>query len=216
MPYYVRRMCRDDIPQVNEIDRVAFSTIWAPFNYEHELTNPLARYVVACSSEETFTVSHKPGTLPRFVAGIKRLFNAEAPLASADETIEVKPYVVGFTGFWVMAGEAHITNIAVREEYRRQGIGESLIISIMDMAAALNAEFVTLEVRVSNTIAQNLYRKYGFTEVGLRHRYYHDNGEDALLMSTDKLVSPSFMENLQQLKQAHAARWSIPFRETSD
>jgi ribosomal-protein-alanine N-acetyltransferase len=85
----------------------------------------------------------------------------------------------------------------------------------MDLASELNAEFVTLEVRVSNTIAQNLYRKYGFTEVGLRHRYYHDNGEDALLMSTEKLASTQFLESLQRLKEAHSKRWSIPFRDTA-
>ena len=85
----------------------------------------------------------------------------------------------------------------------------------MDLATDLRAEFVTLEVRVSNDVAQNLYRKYGFTEVGLRHRYYHDNGEDALLMSTENLDSPPFVDSLQKLKQAHSERWAIPFRDTS-
>jgi ribosomal-protein-alanine N-acetyltransferase len=209
-------MCREDVPQVNEIDQLAFSTIWTPFNYEHELSNPLARYVVACSSDETYRMIDSAKTANRLAARFKRLFNSNIPLPDERETIKVSPYIVGFTGFWVLAGEAHITNIAVRQEYQRQGIGESLIITVMDLASELNAEFVTLEVRVSNTVAQNLYRKYGFAEVGLRHRYYHDNGEDALLMSTENLDSPPFIESIQKLKQSHGEKWAIPFRDTSE
>jgi len=210
---YVRRMRREDIPQVNEIDRSAFSTVWSPFNYEHELQNPLARYIVACSTDEI--VEETSDTVfSRLASRLRQLFNNKDNLP-AKETIQNKQYIVGFTGFWVMAGEAHITNIAVRQAYRRQGIGERLLISIIDMATELNAEFVTLEVRASNTIAQNLYRKYGFSEVGLRRGYYHDNGEDAILMSTENLTSTSFTESLQQLKQVHFKKWAIPFEETA-
>jgi ribosomal-protein-alanine N-acetyltransferase len=115
--------------------------------------------------------------------------------------------VVGFASIWVMADEAHITNIAVRKDYQRQGIGELLIISIINLAAELNADIVTLEVRVSNLPAQGLYNKYGFMEVGLRHGYYTDNHEDAMLMSTSSISSTPFRAQLQQLKQAHARKY---------
>jgi ribosomal-protein-alanine N-acetyltransferase len=120
-----------------------------------------------------------------------------------------KQYIVGFAGFWIIAGEAHITNIAVRELYRRQGIGELLLISIIDLAIELNAQLITLEVRASNTAAQSLYYKYGFIQVGLRRGYYADNKEDGTLMSVENITSASFQAHLQQLKQAHSRKWGI-------
>ena len=81
--------------------------------------------------------------------------------------------------------------------------------AIIDQATKLNARIVTLEVRVSNTAAQNLYSKYGFTQVGVRRGYYTDNKEDAILMSTENLASPAFQACLEQLKQAHSRNWGI-------
>ena len=110
-----------------------------------------------------------------------------------------------------MAGEAHIINIAVRELHRRQGIGELLLIFAIDLAAELNAHIITLEARVSNTAAQSLYYKYGFAQAGLRHHYYIDNKEDAVIMSTENITSVSFQKHLQELKQAHSRKWGMLF-----
>jgi ribosomal-protein-alanine N-acetyltransferase len=118
-------------------------------------------------------------------------------------------YIIGFAGFWVTADEAHITNIAVREPYRCQGIGERLLISVIDLATKLNARIITLEVRASNTAAQKLYYKYGFIQVGVRRGYYIDDREDGILMSTENITSASFQAQLQQLKQAHSRKWGI-------
>ena len=122
-----------------------------------------------------------------------RLFTNELPPSGGE-------YIIGFTGFWIMADEAHITNIAVRELQRRQGIGELLLISTIDLATELNARIITLEVRASNTAAQNLYGKYGFTQTGLRRGYYIDNREDAVLMSAENISSAPFQAHLQRLK----------------
>ena len=108
-----------------------------------------------------------------------------------------------------MAGEAHIINLAVREIYRRQGIGELLLISIVDLAAELHAQIITLEVRVSNVAAQRLYSKDGFTQVGLRRGYYSDNREDGVVMSTENITLDSFQTRFQQLKQAHSRKWGL-------
>lgn len=110
-----------------------------------------------------------------------------------------------------MADEAHITNIAVREIHRRQGIGELLLISIIDLATGLNAGKLTLEVRASNIAAQSLYYKYGFTQVGLRRGYYTNNKEDAILMSIEDITSASFQSRLNRLKKAHSQKWGIAF-----
>lgn len=89
---------------------------------------------------------------------------------------------VGYIGFWNV-GSGDITNIAVCEKYRRQGIGGRLIGAVIKRASELGLEFLTLEVRKSNAAARSLYEKYGFEEIGLRKRYYRDNNEDAIIMS---------------------------------
>jgi [ribosomal protein S18]-alanine N-acetyltransferase len=99
-----------------------------------------------------------------------------------------------------MVDEAHITTIAMHPDFRRRGLGEFMLVSLMDIAYDINARWVTLEVRVSNHSAQNLYRKYGFREAGLRHRYYSDNQEDALIMWTEEIKSPTFMQKFEELK----------------
>ena len=128
-----------------------------------------------------------------------RFFGEEIPAA--------KEYIAGIAGFWVMVDEAHITTIATRNDYRRQGIGERLLISAIEMAMQLSAQVVTLEVRLSNKEAQALYQKYGFRKVGVRRAYYSDNGEDALLMTTDTMSSALFQSRFQRLKQDHQERW---------
>lgn len=84
------------------------------------------------------------------------------------------------------------------------------MIAAIDLAAELKARIVTLEVRISNIGAQNLYTKYGFTQVGIRRGYYIDNREDAIVMSTDDINLAPFQANLQQLKQAYYKRWGEP------
>jgi len=134
-------------------------------------------------------------------------------IAACEESGELPPlareYTMGFASFWMMADEAHITNIAVRKIHRRQGIGERLLISMIDLATELNARILTLEVRASNIAAQNLYYKYGFAQVGLRRGYYTDNKEDAVLMTIGNTTSASFQSRLNQLKKAHSQRWEI-------
>jgi ribosomal-protein-alanine N-acetyltransferase len=81
-----------------------------------------------------------------------------------------------------------------------------LLIATIELAQILNCSIVTLEVRASNTIAQELYKKYGFQVVGRRPRYYSSDGEDAIIMSTDNITSMPFQASLQKLKKAHAQR----------
>ena len=208
MPYSVRPMRQEDIAQVTDIDREAFPTQWPPANYKHELQNQLARYIVAYDENRTIVEPEvKPAKgLSGLASRIQRWFNHDHPLSDQPKKV-IRPYIVGFAGIWVMADEAHITNIAVRLSHQRQGIGELLLMSITDLATELKASIVTLEVRVSNLTAQKLYHKYGFTQVGLRRNYYTDNREDALIMSTDTITSPQFQEYFKQLKNDHAQKY---------
>ena len=212
MPYYVCLMCLEDIAQVTGIDREAFPAMVPPVNYRRELENRLAHYIVACDEDKTVEETEVKATPEKGFSGlvfrVKRLFNhgrffgSEVPASS-------KEYVVGFAGFWFMADEAHLINVAVQEEYRRRGIGELLLISTINLATELNACLITLEVRASNTAALSLYYKYGFTQVGLRPGYYTDNREDGVLMTAENITSASFQARLQQLKQAHSRRWGV-------
>lgn len=118
-------------------------------------------------------------------------------------------YVIGLAGFWIMAGEAHIVNIAVKQSYRRRGIGELLLISLIGLAIEKGAQLITLEVRASNSSAQSLYYKYGFVIKGIRRSYYSDNREDAVIMTAEEICSTSFKERLEFLRQEHSKKWSL-------
>ncbi|HSH24435.1 MAG TPA: ribosomal protein S18-alanine N-acetyltransferase [Massilibacterium sp.] len=96
--------------------------------------------------------------------------------------VEMNQKVIGYAGMWVIIDESHITNIAILPEYRGEGLGNLLFAEMIQLAQTLGAKTMTLEVRVSNDVAIQLYRKYGFQDGGIRKGYYTDNHEDALVM----------------------------------
>jgi len=197
--YVIRPMEYEDIPQVAQIDREAFPGEWvfrSQSAYKQDLDNPSVRYIVACNKRE---VSESEGQTMQKLPWFKRLFSYERHLSVSEN-------IVGFSGFWMMMKEAHIIAIGVRDGYRQLGIGEALLIATIELAQILHTNVVTLEVRASNQIAQELYKKYGFRVVGRRPRYYSSDGEDAIIMSTDNITSMPFQASLQQLKKAHAQR----------
>lgn len=114
--------------------------------------------------------------------------------------------IVAYGGIWIMVDEAHITTFAVHPGFRRRGIGERLLIGLLDLSIARMAREATLEVRLSNLAARRLYEKYGFRPVGIRPRYYSDDGEDALIMTTPELTSPGMQETIAELRAALDAR----------
>lgn len=187
----IRPMSADDIPQVVEIERESFPTMWPQTAYRRELQNKLARYLVITEPLERDDDEPAPagvwGSLRRRLVGAH---------PSAER-------LLGFIGVWMMAGEAHIVTVAVHEPYRRMGIGERLLIACVEMSMETGQEAVTLEVRKSNDVARRLYEKYGFQRVGVRVRYYTDNNEDAVLMTTPDLDSPSYRALFAKLRDEH-------------
>jgi ribosomal-protein-alanine N-acetyltransferase len=113
--------------------------------------------------------------------------------------------IVGYAGMWLMVDEAHITTFAVDPEWRRRGIGDRLLIALLDEAAGRGAREATLEVRVSNVGARRLYEKFGFRPVGIRPRYYSDDGEDALVMTTLPFDEPAMHARIDRLRVEIAA-----------
>ena len=192
----LRPMDAEDIPQVADIERESFPSMWPQTAYRRELTNKIARYVVITElRDEPVAGTPEPrglwGALRRFVG------NADEPPPLSNE------FLLGFVGVWLMVGEAHIVTVAVREHYRRMGIGERLLIASVELARDAEQEVVTLEVRASNDAAQLLYEKYGFAKVGLRKRYYTDDNEDAVIMTTAPLRSAAFQARFEQLRAVH-------------
>jgi len=197
--YVIRPMKYEDIPEVAQIDREAFPGEWvfrSQSAYKQDLDNPSIRYIVAGKKRG---VSESKQQAPQKPPWFKRIFSYEHNLNTPEN-------IVGFSGFWLMMKEAHIIAIGVKDGYRRLGIGEGLFIATIELAQILNANVVTLEVRASNEIAQELYKKYDFRVAGRRLKYYSSDGEDAIIMSADNITSMPFQASFQQLKKAHAQR----------
>jgi ribosomal-protein-alanine N-acetyltransferase len=191
-----------DVPRVVEIERLAYPSTWPPSAYRKELQdNRWAHYIVLRDkqiTQDTVPVAPAEQEKPR------RFFSLSFLPGRATTTVATPNIasIVGFAGLWLMVDEAHVTTIAMHPEHRRRGLGEYMLSSLIEIAYDIGAKWVTLEVRVTNYNAQNLYRKYGFREAGLRHRYYSDNQEDALIMWTDEINSPAYKEHFHELKTA--------------
>lgn len=96
--------------------------------------------------------------------------------------------VVGYGGIWIIIDEAHVTNIAVHPEYRGIGIGKKILEALIEQCKIEFIPSMTLEVRVSNAVAISLYKSYGFSEEGIRKKYYGDTGEDGIIMWKRNIV----------------------------
>jgi ribosomal-protein-alanine N-acetyltransferase len=206
----------NDIPEVESIERQSFSSPWSRYAYEHDLTeNKLAHYLVLRQVEEEEAretarqedEEQKAVSVPLGGQGMPSWLRTAAVLLGFKLRIQApatppkpRPPILGFAGMWLMVEEAHLVTIAVNPVHRRKGLGELLLVEMLDWADRLGARVMTLEVRVSNLGAQALYRKYGCTTQGLRKHYYSDNNEDALLMTTESLAAPAFQGRLQRLK----------------
>jgi ribosomal-protein-alanine N-acetyltransferase len=197
MPYFIRPMDWPDLHQVAAMEREAFPTLWPATSYRRELKNKIAEYAVCVRDNEYVEVPAKDSR-----RSILRLFGRRKP-----QEREQQQLLTGFVGLWYMSGEAHIVSIAVREDYRRNGLGELLLIGAIEMAQRRSQQVVTLEARVSNTAAIALYEKYQLRQIGIRRGYYSDNHEDAVIMTSDKLTADDFMEHFTAMKEIFEERY---------
>ena len=209
MQAIIRPLTVDDIDQVRDIEVEAFSASWPQTAFKREIDNPRTAYLVACkpASDAAGSVDGEGADGPaaggepgRLVGGLKRLLgHAPRPSQQTED-------VIGFVGMWFMGPEAHITAIAVREARRGEGIGELLMVGSIREAMRRGSHVVTLEARISNHVAQSLYEKYGFANVGIRKGYYTDNREDAVIMTTERVDTPDYQEKFNQLQESYAQR----------
>jgi ribosomal-protein-alanine N-acetyltransferase len=178
-------MALDDIDQVMGIEQLAFAAPWSARAYRFELTENrnsvmlVVRQAPAGSWLRRWLIVHNP--------------------------VRRQP-VLGYAGMWLLVDDGHIATIAVHPAWRGRGLGEMLILSLLDRARERGARRATLEVRVSNQGAQALYRHVGFETMSRRPRYYADNNEDAYIMATPDFDQPGFWENLERRKARLNAR----------
>jgi ribosomal-protein-alanine N-acetyltransferase len=202
--YRLDPMTFDDVPAVGRVERRCFPNPWPASAYRRELQDlKQNHYIVlralAPSGDEQVNESNPVRSVPRrslLPLHLGRRHEQAAPQAQ----------IIGFAGMWQSFDEAHITTIGVDPAYRGQSLGELLLLSMFDATITRGANWLTLEVRVSNDTAQALYRKYGFTVHGVRKRYYSDNGEDALIMWSRALSEPDVRAELEQHRAALYAR----------
>jgi ribosomal-protein-alanine N-acetyltransferase len=170
IPYVVEDMSIADVKEVTALEKLVFPLPWSALAFEYELRHNPMAYFAVVRPR----MPHHDG--------------------------EESPRVLGYAGFWLIVDEAHICTLGVHPDWRGRGLGELLLAHLIERAAEREAAVATLEVRASNLVAQNMYRKYGFVPTGLRKRYYSDNNEDALIMTTDVISSVSYQQRFQTLK----------------
>jgi len=212
--FVVEPMRIEHIPAVSTIEKLSFPQPWPQNAYRREITeNRMAHYIVARQlgmphgdeqpvPPPSASAQAQSGAL---IGRLSRLLRPSEPARSAQLSEELRS-IVGYAGIWVMTDEAHVTTIASHPNVRGGGVGEFLLVALIHRGMEIGARWMTLEVRASNATAQNLYRKYTFKEMGVRRRYYSDNGEDALVMWTDALDSDSFLTTIDQNERRLAER----------
>ena len=175
-----------DISQVVSIDKVAFDPPWSARSYAYEVSESSYSHMVVLE----YTNGQASGRWQRWFSRLSK---------PADSLI------LGYGGLWLIADEGHVSTIASHPDHRGQGYGELLLAGMIQRAITLKAEYVVLEVRVSNIAAQNLYEKYEFQRFGVKPKYYRNNNEDAYDMRLN-LRDADAVTRFQQRFEAVCAR----------
>ena len=205
MPFALRPLRPGDVVQAVEVERDAFPTLFPPTAFRRELGKRNASYLVAeqlasCGAPDE---PRRGGLFGSLLSGVR----------SGSSGVDDCGRIAGFIGIWYMVDEAHVVSVGVRTSDRGRGIGELLLIGALERAMSRTAAVMTLEVRESNWVAINLYRKYGFEQRGVRKAYYADNREDALIMTTEPILRPEYREFFVALEREHATRWGAAERD---
>jgi len=178
--------------EVLELDHLCFGGLWTLEAYQRELNSPNS--VLLGLSPSLASPTHPSPLAPLF----------EKPLA------RLRPSPLLAMGcLWAILDEAHITILAVHPHYQRQGLGQAVLLALLQVAADRGLERATLEVRASNQPALSLYQKFGFKIAGRRRRYYKDTNEDALILWRGNLQHPDFYNTLPTWQKSVSDRLSL-------
>ena len=190
LPYTVRPMEPCDVPIVAAIERLSFPTPWPASSFLYELSNRTRSFYRVLLKAEGRGTASREGRWRRWLCGV------------IDRPEESR--LIGYVGFRLQSAEAHISTVAVHPDWRGNGLGELLLLTAIEQALELGSSVVSLEVRASNRVAQNLYRKYGFRFTSVHRGYYRD-GEDAWLMAV-QIKQYAYRARLIRLRQMLEAR----------
>lgn len=188
----MREMTPADIPGVRRIEVAAYEDAWPQTTFEEEMRNAFATYLVAVDVARA--ALEDPGERSWW----DRLLARPSAEASA---------IAGYCGAWFHVDQLHIVTVAVEPALQGHGIAQRLLLECFDRAVEAGLRTVTLEVRPSNVRAQEIYRRFGFEQVGIQRRYYANNGEDALVMLTPDLDMPEQRARLEAIRAELAARF---------
>ena len=215
MTFSLRTIIDQDIPFVEGIEKEAFPTLWPRTPIKRDMHNKRISYLVITDLNQNPRVNHltntmeyktPPGENPNLYKRLSKtiqskLFHQTPPSQTPFEL------PLGFVSIWFLSDDAHITAIAVSNSWRGHGLGELLMIGSIESAISRNSRVVTLEVRISNSIAISLYQKYGFKKIGIRKAYYNDNREDAVIMTTEPIRSLSYEHRFSALCNDYSQRY---------
>ena len=174
-------MVLEDVEQVASIENGAFSAPWPAQAF---------RYEILQNEQSTMLVVRPAPRGSRLMHELLGTFGILKPRL-----------VLGYGGFWLLVDDVHISTIAVHPQWRQRGLGELLLIALLDRGSEQGGQRATLEVRVSNPAAQTLYQRVGFEFVSRQRRYYADNNEDAFIMATPDMRTTAFQANLHQRRE---------------
>ena len=200
--YAIDYLREADLDAVHAIDMSCFSLPWSMDTYRQELRAPqLCRYVVARFLMAEVATSPTPhASLHQYLKGLfGQPQHASGPIAGI---------IVGHAGIMRTPTHGHITTLAVSPDHRRQGVGELLLLALIEQAYDLGVRRLALEVRVSNTLAQSLYAKYGFVTTHIEEHYYHNNDESAVIMAIADITTIAFREQTKAHSDALYRRFA--------
>lgn len=201
MSLILRYMRVEDISHVTNIDGLCFEPPWSKDSYAFEIKESRISHMVVLEKQlnaTTVPAAEEDGWWQRFNLWLRE----GSPTAVKTGT------VLGYGGLWKIDSEAHISTIATHPDHRGRGFGEILLAGMFRKALLLQSEYLVLEVRVSNEVAQNLYRKYGLSHQGRKRNYYRSDNEDAFDMRVqlDNGARERCVQLYDQLSEMHNFR----------
>ena len=184
--FRVEPMTLADVEQVVRIEQDSFTAPWPARAF---------RYEIAENEQSTMLVVRPAPRGSQLAHELLSAFGINRP-----------KLVLGYGGFWLLVDEVHISTLAVHPQWRGRGLGELLLLSLLERGLELGGIRSTLEVRVSNLSAQELYQRLGYQIVSRQKRYYADNNEDAYIMVTPDLRDADFQSHLRRRRELLRAR----------
>ena len=198
MSLTLRYMQSPDIQQVAAIDESCFQPPWSRDSYVFEINESHVSHMVVldrASSQPSPTRQRHNGWLSHLTSMLR----------GDSHSLNGRGDIVGYGGLWKIEGESHISTIATAPNCRGNGFGEILLAGMFGKALRLNADFIVLEVRVSNAVAQSLYHKYGFSRFARKRNYYRSDNEDAweMRVALDEETRRRFSQLYKALRENH-------------